>query len=176
MNTRPKLLQRKHDPRVSPARSTIERTGAVLSATLLIAAVATFPSMQAGAQEFLPVDPPPTGRILRWIDANPAGAVDLWEWRQANVAESPWSPVHGATLLESSGVWYGIVFPPPGPFVIEIRALALTGGTGVLASAPSNPIPIPNCFDADITRDGVVGGPDFAQLGAHWAQVCVASN
>ena len=174
--TRPNSLHRGKRTEDSPVRSAPDRARDTLSATLLTAAMTFLPGLQAGAQEFLPVDPPPTGRILRWVDANPAGAVDLWEWRHAQVPDSPWSPIHGATLLESSGVWYGIAFPPPGFFVIEIRALALTEGAGVIASAPSNPIQIPGCFDADINRDGAVGGPDFSSLGFHWAQICVASN
>ena len=129
-----------------------------------------------GAQEAPPADIPLPGRIIRWIDLNPAGAVDHWEWRIVSVPEDTWSPIHGVTQIELNGLWYGIAFPPPGVFDIEIRAIAATGETTVIASAPSNPIRIPGCSDADLNRDGVVGGPDYAQFAFQFNQTCTGTN
>ena len=119
---------------------------------------------------------PPTGRILRWIDNNPAGAVDHWQWRAVTVPESPWNEIHGATQLELNGIFYGIAFPPSGVLDIEIRAIGNAGGTTTVASQPSNSIRVPSCFDSDVNRDGIVGGPDFAEFAAQWAQPCTVNN
>lgn len=147
-----------------------------LVAAILVGAIGFLPGQQVMAQEFPPGDPPPTGRILRWIDNNPPGSVDQWEWRAVTTPESPWSLIHGITQPELNGVWYGIAFPPVGILDVEIRAVAITGGTTVIVSDPSNAVRVPNCFDADLNRDGVVGGPDWTQFAQQWNQTCVVSN
>ena len=149
---------------------------ATLLAAIVVGALGFLPHQQALAQEFLPDDPPPTGRILRWIDNNPDGSVDHWQWRMVASPESPWSLIHGATQLEVNGLWYGISFPPPGILDVEIRAVGITGDTTAIVSEPSNSVTLPNCFDADLNRDGIVGGPDWGELAKQWSHTCVVTN
>lgn len=147
-----------------------------LVGAIVVGTIGLLAGQQAMAQEFPPGDQPPTGRILRWIDNNPPGSVDHWEWRAVTAPESPWSPIHGPTQLELNGIWYGIAFPNVGILDVEIRAVGITGDTTVIVSAPSNPVRVPNCFDADLNRDGLVGGPDWTQFALQWNQTCVVSN
>ncbi len=106
-------------------------------------------------------------RMLRWSE--PAGEdVDYFEarWRTAGEVPSAWEQVLGAT--EFAGVWYGVAFVPATPVEVEVRAVSVDG----MVSDPSNARPYPSCDDADLNRDGVVGGPDFTSWISFYGQVC----
>jgi len=125
---------------------------------LLVASVAVTLLLFALVRAAEPVTLPGDGevvRVLRWTYGD-ASSISHWEWQE--VGETIWTEIDGDTMR--GGVWYGLAFLPPGFVEIYVRAVTADGNVSV----PSNPIQIPNCWDADNNRDGGVGGPDFLLL------------
>lgn len=89
--------------------------------------------------------------------------VEGWE---ASTDGATWRPLACAAPL-GGGLFWGVVELPPGVVSLTLRAVS-----GTAVSDASNAVVVPNCHDADLSGDGVVGGPDWGLFAVHFGRVC----
>jgi len=116
--------------------------------------------------------------VIRWV--LPGGAtegesfiVDLGSDESLADAVSFGLAVGDADQMED--VYRVTLTVPEGRHCYRVQRLGAGGGdesATSLVSCKTVPAPDWACDQADINKDGVVGGPDFAQLRAQWNKVC----